>query len=113
MRDCCPLPCPPLSLSAHILHKVLHVALSGAEEVAGVVVRVGGLRPVVAVVTTPVISVAGGQTVLVAGNIDQVVSSSTPTPAKKDHISILILSINIFNTFLAFGVRLGKANKKQ
>ena len=49
VRECCPLPCPPLNVSAHIQHQVLHVALPGAEEVAGVVVRVGGLRPVVAV----------------------------------------------------------------
>ena len=84
VRDCCPLPCPPLSVSAHIQHQVLHVALPGAEEVAAVVVRVGGLRHVVAVVTTPVISVTGVQTALEAGYRDQVVSSSTPTPTRKD-----------------------------
>ena len=81
--DCCPRPCPPLSLSAHIQHQVLHVALPRAEEVAVVVVRVGGLGPVVAVLTTPVISITGVQTALEAGNRDQVVSGNTPTPAIK------------------------------
>ena len=68
-------------MSAHIQHQVLHVAGPGAEEVAGVVVRVGGLGPVVAVVTTPVISVTGVQTVLEAVTRDQIVCGSTPTSA--------------------------------
>ena len=63
------------------VHQVLHVALPGAEEVAGVVVRVGGLALVVAVVTTSVISIAGVQTVLVAGYRDQEVGGNTTTPA--------------------------------
>ena len=94
VRECCPLPRPPLNVSAHIQHKVLHVALPEAEEVAAVVVRVGGLRPVVAVVTTSVISVTGVQTALMARNRDQVVSGSPPTPAIKDfgflNISIIL-----------------------
>ena len=73
VRECCPLPCPPLNVSAHIQHQVLHVALPGAEEVASV------------------ISIAGVQTVLVAGYRDQEVGGNTTTPAQKDHISILFI----------------------
>ena len=76
-RNCCPLPCHPLNVSEP---QVLHVAVPGAEEVAGVVVRVGGLTLVVAVVTTSVISIAGAQTVLVAGYRDQEVGGNTTTP---------------------------------
>ena len=77
-----PVPCDPVIKAGG--QQILHVALPGAEEVAGVVVRVGGLRPVVAVVTTSVISVTGIKTALEAGNRDQVVSGSTPTPAIQD-----------------------------
>ena len=59
------------------------MAVPGAEEVAGVVIRVRGLGTGVAVVTTSVISVTGIQTALEAGNRDQVVSGNTPTPALK------------------------------
>ena len=71
-------------MSAHILHQVLHVTLSVGEEEAVLVVRVTGLRTVVAEVTTSDISVTGVHTALQAGNRDQVVTGSTPTPEIKD-----------------------------
>ena len=50
----------------------------------------------VAVLTTPVISITGVQTALEAGNRDQVVSGNTPTPAIK------VLAIKEYITKIIF-----------
>ena len=78
-RDyCCPSSCSPLSVLT--VHQVVHVALLGAEDVAAVVVRMGVIRAVVAVVSTPLICVTSIQTSQVAVYRDQVVSGSTSAP---------------------------------
>ena len=78
-RDyCCPSSCFPTSVLT--VHQVVHVTLLGAEDVAVVVVRMGDIRAVVAVVSTPLISVTSIQASQVAVYRDQVVSGSTSAP---------------------------------
>ena len=74
----CSASCSPLSVV--IIHQVLHVALPGAEDEAVVVVRVRGLRTVVAVVSTSLICVTSIQASSEAVYRDQVVSGGTSTP---------------------------------
>ena len=84
----CHVTCSPQGVSI-IKHKVLHVTLTRAEEVAGVLIWVGYIWPMVTVAVTSIISVAGIQTTSVTINWDQVVNCWTPTPEIKDqHLKI-------------------------
>ena len=79
--DWCPASCSPMRVI--IIHEFLHVALPRAEDVAVVVVRVGGLWLVVTVVVTPFIFLASLQAAQKAVYWDQVVWCSTFAPAMK------------------------------
>ena len=61
-------------------HEAVNVALSGAVEEAVGVVRVAGLRPVVAVVTTPLVPVASLHTASEARHGHQVVDCPASAP---------------------------------